>query len=283
MLNAVDHPDRVLEDHILAIPTLVKHTPAPMRHLVGNLTDPERVRRRPGPRPRVRSPRNQSLRQEGAHEPTRQRLEGGRARRAPAADRRPPTDPDVRSAAAASMPSWSATSGHEQVYTLTSADRPYRVIVESMGEGAATVSEQRRHPVRQPAARPLPRGRTRQHGRPGPRRPTSAEGHREALASLLSESSTETRRAELLVTGADGTDVPFLAAATDIDLDGVLVRCLVLTDLTTQKLVEQQLAGRGRALPSGSGSPPRSTTPSCRGWWPPRWPSISGRWTTPAS
>ena len=28
----------------------------------------------------------------------------------------------------------------EQVYTLTSADRPYRVIVERMGEGAATVS-----------------------------------------------------------------------------------------------------------------------------------------------
>src|SRR5215210_4484987 len=30
---------------------------------------------------------------------------------------------------------------NEQVYTLTNADRPYRVIVEKMGEGAATVSE----------------------------------------------------------------------------------------------------------------------------------------------
>ncbi len=44
VLNAADHPDRVLDDHILAIPTLVKHTPAPQRHLVGNLTDVERVR-----------------------------------------------------------------------------------------------------------------------------------------------------------------------------------------------------------------------------------------------
>ena len=44
VLDAVDHPDRVLEDHILAIPTLVKHSPEPVRHLVGNLTDPERVR-----------------------------------------------------------------------------------------------------------------------------------------------------------------------------------------------------------------------------------------------
>jgi circadian clock protein KaiB len=44
VLNAFDHPDRVVEDHILAIPTLVKHAPAPERHLVGNLTDPARVR-----------------------------------------------------------------------------------------------------------------------------------------------------------------------------------------------------------------------------------------------
>src|SRR5450755_4634413 len=29
----------------------------------------------------------------------------------------------------------------ERLYTLTSADRPYRVIVQEMGEGAATVSE----------------------------------------------------------------------------------------------------------------------------------------------
>lgn len=44
VLNAADHPDKVMEDHILAIPTLVKNTPAPLRHLVGNLTDVERVR-----------------------------------------------------------------------------------------------------------------------------------------------------------------------------------------------------------------------------------------------
>ena len=31
-----------------------------------------------------------------------------------------------------------------------------------------------------------------------------------------------------------------LVAATDLDIDGALVRCLVLTDLTMRKLVEQQ-------------------------------------------
>jgi PAS domain S-box-containing protein len=129
----------------------------------------------------------------------------------------------------------------EQIYTLTSADRPYRVIVESMGEGAATVSESGVILFANlQLARFLGVERDAMAGRD--LADYVGEGHREALATLLAESSTETRRGELLVTGADGNDVPFLVAATDIDLDGVLVRCLVLTDLTTQKLFEQQLA-----------------------------------------
>ncbi len=44
VLNAVDHPALVKRDHILALPTLVKHSPEPLRHLVGNLTDLARVR-----------------------------------------------------------------------------------------------------------------------------------------------------------------------------------------------------------------------------------------------
>ncbi len=44
VVNAADHPAMVLEDHILALPTLVKHAPTPLRHLVGQLTDVKRVR-----------------------------------------------------------------------------------------------------------------------------------------------------------------------------------------------------------------------------------------------
>jgi circadian clock protein KaiB len=44
VVSAADHPDLVLRDHILALPTLVKHSPAPSRHLVGYLTDVARVR-----------------------------------------------------------------------------------------------------------------------------------------------------------------------------------------------------------------------------------------------
>ncbi len=44
VVNAPDHPALVKRDHILALPTLVKHSPEPLRHLVGNLTDAARVR-----------------------------------------------------------------------------------------------------------------------------------------------------------------------------------------------------------------------------------------------
>lgn len=44
VLNAAEHPDRVAEDQIVAIPTLVKRSPKPLRHLVGDLSDIHRVR-----------------------------------------------------------------------------------------------------------------------------------------------------------------------------------------------------------------------------------------------
>jgi circadian clock protein KaiB len=44
VVDATLEPALVLEDQIMAIPTLVKRLPAPLRRLVGNLSDAERVR-----------------------------------------------------------------------------------------------------------------------------------------------------------------------------------------------------------------------------------------------
>lgn len=44
VIDAVLHPDAVVHDHIVALPTLVKHAPDPVRHLVGDLADLDRVR-----------------------------------------------------------------------------------------------------------------------------------------------------------------------------------------------------------------------------------------------
>ena len=38
-------PARAAEEQVLAAPTLVRQSPAPLRRLIGNLEDPERLRR----------------------------------------------------------------------------------------------------------------------------------------------------------------------------------------------------------------------------------------------
>lgn len=129
----------------------------------------------------------------------------------------------------------------EQVYTLTSADRPYRVIVERMGEGAATVSERGVILFANPQlAAFLGVDRDTMIGRDIVDYVNDVQ--RPALEALLETRTTETWRAELSIKKADGADVPVLVAATALDMEGVLVRCLVFTDLTMQKQVEQQMA-----------------------------------------
>ena len=44
IVDLAREPARVLDDQILAVPTLVKHEPLPLRRLVGNLADADRVR-----------------------------------------------------------------------------------------------------------------------------------------------------------------------------------------------------------------------------------------------
>ncbi len=129
----------------------------------------------------------------------------------------------------------------EKIYTLTSADRPYRVIVESMGEGAVTVSERGVILFANPRlADILGVQRESMVGRD-----LSAyvdEDQRPALVALLDDRAADTRRADITIARPDGTKVPFLVVATDLDIEGVLVHCLVLSDLTMQKKIEQQTA-----------------------------------------
>jgi PAS domain S-box-containing protein len=130
----------------------------------------------------------------------------------------------------------------EQIYTLTSADRPYRVIVERMGEGAATVSERGVILFANPQlAHFLGIERDSMVGRDITDYVNDAQ--QLALADLLVTAATETRRSEFTLAGNGGRpDVPVLVASTALDLEGVLVRCLVFTDLTMQKQIEQQVS-----------------------------------------
>jgi PAS domain S-box-containing protein len=129
----------------------------------------------------------------------------------------------------------------EQVYTLTSADRPYRVIVERMGEGAATVSERGVILFANPQlASFLGVDRDAMIGRDITE--YVDDDQQPKLEALLQSKTTETWRTELSIRRTDGAEVPVLIAATALDIEGVLVRCLIVTDLTMQKQVELQLA-----------------------------------------
>ena len=143
----------------------------------------------------------------------------------------------------------------EQVYTLTSADRPYRVIVEEMGEGAATVSESGVILFANPQlASFLGVDRDSMIGRD--LADYVAEDQHAALVNLLGASSTATRRAELQVAGSDGGRCRSMSRPPTSTSTASLVRCLVLTDLTMQKLVERELAEEvdaARAAARGGG------------------------------
>ena len=129
----------------------------------------------------------------------------------------------------------------EQLYTQVNADRPYRVIVEEMGDGALTVSERgivlyandrMAQLLRQPRARLLGRDVTE----------LVAPAVAPLLADLLTAGPGATRRAELDLRGGDGTVVPVLASVTGLEIEGVVVRCLIVADLTDQRRGEQVLA-----------------------------------------
>ncbi len=131
--------------------------------------------------------------------------------------------------------------GQEQVYALASADRPYRLIVDAMNEGAATISA--RGVILD--ANPRLGSMTGQNAAELVGTPVAdliPAVHRPAFARLLDVGAGSSARDEMDLTGPGGTTVPVLLAVAGFDLDGMLLRCLVLTDLTAQRAAEHQAA-----------------------------------------
>jgi len=129
----------------------------------------------------------------------------------------------------------------ERLYTLTSADRPYRVIVEEMGEGAATVSERGvLLYVNRRLSDLIGRDRRDLIGTDVTALVDPAD--RSHLINLLRVPAGRTNRAELNLAGRAGNSVPALASATGLDIDGVLVRCLIAADLTSRRRHGREIA-----------------------------------------
>jgi phosphoserine phosphatase RsbU/P len=132
--------------------------------------------------------------------------------------------------------------GH-QLYTLVSADRPYRVIVEGMGDGAVTVSERGIILYANPRLAELVGvDRAALLGRDVTELVDSSAAT--TLVSLLATTAPgATHQEELELVHAEGSSVPVLASVTGLDIEGVIVRCLVLADLTDRRRGEEELAG----------------------------------------
>lgn len=131
--------------------------------------------------------------------------------------------------------------GAEQIYSLSTAERPYRLIVENMSEGAATVSEQgtvlfvnRRMTELMGCEAGSLVGRSVDR--------LVHAGDHATLQRLLEVSGETSERAEVRL--AAPTLPPVTLSSACIDLDGPLVRCLIATDLTPQKEAEAVLEAR---------------------------------------
>jgi diguanylate cyclase (GGDEF)-like protein len=131
------------------------------------------------------------------------------------------------------------------VFTLATADRPYRMFVENMRDGAATLSAgglilyanrrlaqllstSREAIVGTPLAAFIPGGV-----------PLAQKDLRGAdgLGSTL----------ELELVGASGARISVLVGSSPLKVDGGRLTCLTFTDLTVQKAQDQEIARLGRA------------------------------------
>jgi PAS domain S-box-containing protein len=135
--------------------------------------------------------------------------------------------------------------GQERVYTLASADRPYRLILEAMNEGAATVSPRGLILDANPRLGSMTgRAATEMVGTPVLDLIPPAQ--RATFTRLLGVGAGERTHGETELTGPAGTLVPVLLAVSAFDLDGMLLRCLVLTDLTIYRQAADQAHSASR-------------------------------------
>jgi len=131
--------------------------------------------------------------------------------------------------------------GQEQVYSVASADRTYRLIVNAMSEGAATVSPRGVILDANPRLG-LMTGNAAEHLIGTAMLDLISAADHAAFAQLLDVGIGDSARGEVGLTGPDGTTVPVQVAVSGFDLDGMLLRCLVLTDLTAQHAAETKVA-----------------------------------------
>jgi PAS domain S-box-containing protein len=130
--------------------------------------------------------------------------------------------------------------GGEKIYTLRSADQPYRVFVEAMSEGALTLtaggtiyfcnkrfSEIVGSPLQKVIGSPL--------------LSWCSEEDRHLLQEILERGKRELGTGEVRLATAAGTGVPVRISVSPVNLDEIIVACAVVMDVSERKSAEAEI------------------------------------------
>jgi diguanylate cyclase (GGDEF)-like protein/PAS domain S-box-containing protein len=268
VVDVHEDPAGLLDSGILVTPTLVKNWPLPVRKLVGGLsqahkgtvTSPATPRKHSGRHRLPRLPptseadawleataRGQSDRVNTNHAEAVDVAEGsGRAPTTPPGAPVPTTEAEdmLQAIGAGEVDAFvvSDGAGGKRVFTLSTADRPYRMFVENMRDGAATLSSSglilyanRR------LAEMLSCSRETIVGSPLAR---FVADRSPAASHELSAPGGLGSTVEFDLLDGDGVAVPVLVGASPLELDGEQLTCLTFTDLSAQKAQDREILER---------------------------------------
>jgi PAS domain S-box-containing protein len=128
-----------------------------------------------------------------------------------------------------------------KIYTLQGADHPYRVLVESIHEGAATLIKDGvllycNHRLAEMLHVPL------ETLLGAPLFPYIVSQDQPIFQALIEHGLLESSRAEIHLLTSSGTQLPVMCSMSKTDIAGIPGLCLVATDLTEQKRNEEIVA-----------------------------------------
>ena len=134
-----------------------------------------------------------------------------------------------------------------KIYTETTADQPYRILIEKMHEGAVTLNEDGivlycNSSFAGMAGLPLQKvigTKFKQY---------IGETSAKTLETLLKNEGVKALKEEVSICAGNGSEVPALMSVTTLSLDNSVVLSIILTDLTVQNENQEKLKMYARQL-----------------------------------